>query len=63
LLQSVVVEGDVTRTFYSAQLYRLDGTPFSSPITTGEAGLLTDDEGFYIRPMEGWKNEQWSLLP
>lgn len=61
LLHRVAVEGDVARTFYMAQLYGLDGTPFSAPITTGEAGLLHDDRGFYIRPMEGWQND-WSLL-
>lgn len=34
----------------SVQLYRLDGTPFSFPITYGEAGLFVDGDGFYYYP-------------
>ena len=30
------------------QLYREDGSPFSFPITTGEAGVYEDETGFYI---------------
>lgn len=30
----------------AAQLYRLDGSPFSAPITRGEAGIFSD-EGMY----------------
>lgn len=29
------------------QLYSLDGKPFSSPVTTGEAGVYEDAKGFY----------------
>jgi hypothetical protein len=36
---------------YSVQLYKEDGTVFSSPITTGEAGLFHKlDDGFYYYP-------------
>jgi len=34
----------------SVQLYRDDGTPFSFPITYGEAGLFRQDDGFYYYP-------------
>ena len=35
------------RTFYSAQIH-VNGKPFSSPITTGEAGIYSDGKGgFY----------------
>src|SRR5258708_4768799 len=29
----------------AAQLFRDDGSPFSTPITLGEAGILTDEAG------------------
>ncbi len=40
------VDGD--RRQYSAQLYQPGSTtPFSFPITTGEAGIFEEDDGFY----------------
>jgi hypothetical protein len=33
-----------------AQLYRLDGSEFSFPITAGEAGVFSDSEGHYYYP-------------
>lgn len=33
----------------TVQLY-LDGRPFSTPILTGEAGLYSDDKGYYYYP-------------
>lgn len=35
---------------HMVQLYRDDGTPFSSPITTGEAGLFSQGDGWYYYP-------------
>ena len=32
------------------QLYKLDGEPFSFPISTGEAGIFTPPEGSYYYP-------------
>jgi hypothetical protein len=32
---------------YNAQILNADGTPFSFPITTGEAGLYADGDRFY----------------
>jgi len=34
----------------SVQLYNDDGTHFSSSITTGEAGIYEDSDGFYYYP-------------
>lgn len=40
------IDGD--RRWYSAQLYQPGSlTPFSFPITTGEAGIFDGDDGFY----------------
>lgn len=36
----------------SVQLYKDDDTFFSGPITTGEAGVFTDDQGYYYYPSE-----------
>lgn len=38
------------QTYYSVQLYNKDGSIFSGPITTGEAGLYRDDGGIYYYP-------------
>jgi hypothetical protein len=39
---------DGDRRWYSAQLYQPGSvTPFSFPITTGEAGIFEGDDGFY----------------
>ena len=35
-----------------AQLLRLDGTEFSAPITTGEAGFYYEDGRYYCYPVE-----------
>ena len=34
-------------TYHSAQLYKLNGEPYSSPITTGEGGFYQDSAGYY----------------
>lgn len=36
----------------SVQLFKTDGTMFSFPILTGEAGVYQDDKGFYFYPPE-----------
>ena len=35
---------------YMVQLYRLDGTPYSAAILTGEAGFYQDSNGYYCYP-------------
>lgn len=34
-----------------AQLYSLDGKPYSFPITSGEAGIYQDSDGYYCYPV------------
>ena len=33
---------------HAAQLYRPDGTEYSAPVTPGEAGFYSDEDGFYV---------------
>lgn len=39
---------DVRVLHTSAQILNEDGTPYSFPVTHGEAGIYTDAEGLYI---------------
>ena len=42
-----VMQAEILPSAYSAQLYSLDGRPFSAPITTSEAGFYREAERFY----------------
>lgn len=43
-----VMRGELLdRQYPMVQLYDVDGRKYSSPITTGEAGLYEDSEGYY----------------
>lgn len=42
-------ERDVRVLEHGAQILNADGTPFSFPITHGEAGIYTDADGLYIQ--------------
>ena len=48
-MDAVLLErSDGDRRWYSAQLYQPgSATPFSFPITTGEAGIFDGEDGFY----------------
>lgn len=42
---------------HAVQLYHMDHTPFSAPILPGEAGILSDEEGFYAYLWKNWDLE------
>ncbi len=41
------------------QLYKRDGTAYSGSITTGEAGVKHDDDGYYFYPPAPGTNYPW----
>ena len=46
-----LAEAELTNSEYPGiQLYTKDGHQFSGSITTGEAGVYRDDQGFYFYP-------------